>query len=328
MKICMVTNMYPTGDNPAYGIFIKSQIDSIASLGHNIDLLFIDGRRSRLRYIAAVWRLRRMVKKGNYDLIHAHYGLSGMVACTQRRCPVVVSFCGDDLLGTPTPEGGITFKSKVIIWLGQLAAFLARGIIVKSQQMRACLQFHRARLKAVVIPNGVDFGLFHPMDRDIARRDLGLRADIRYILFPSTPSEPRKRLDLAEKAVALVRSEFPGVELIVLHQAPQKKVPVYMNACDALIMTSDWEGSPNVVKEAMACNLPVIAVNAGDAWEVIDRAKNCYRAERNPRDLSDKLKSVLASRKRSDGRSRMAHLELGAVARRVDEVYRSVLGAK
>ncbi len=322
---CMVTNMYPTGDNPAYGAFVKSQIDSIARAGHGVEVLFIDGRKSAWNYLAAVRRLRKMVSDGSYDLIHAHYGLSGMVARTQRGCPVVVSFCGDDLLGSSNGRGGITFKSRVLVWLGQLLARSADGVILKSEHMKERLAFTSARSKAVVIPNGVDMEMFRPLDRAVARKKLGLRPAGRYVLFACPPHETVKRYDLATAAVAVAKHTCPDVELVVLHGKPQEVVPLYMNACDVMLLTSDSEGSPNVVKEAMACNLPVVSVDAGDAWQVIDGARHCHRAVREAADLADKLGRVLEAGERSDGRAHIEHLGLDAVAARVVEVYHKVL---
>ncbi|MBB27888.1 MAG: hypothetical protein CME25_03185 [Gemmatimonadetes bacterium] len=321
----MVTNMYPTPDQPAYGAFVKSQIDSIISIGHDVKVFQIDGRRNRLNYILAILRLRRLVRTTNYDLVHAHYGLSGIVACMQKRFPVLVSFCGDDLLGTPDGKGGLTYASRAIMRAGQWVSKSANGIVVKTRQMKYFIRSPRDQKKAVVIPNGVDLELFKPISKGEAQKACGLRSDRRYVLFPSTSYERRKRFDLAEKALDLLKVKHPEVELVLLYHKPQGMVPVFMNACDAMVMTSDWEGSPNVVKEAMACNLPIVSVDAGDAWEVIGNAAHCYRAYRNPDDIADKLNCVLVTGERSNGREHIAHLEIGNVAKRVLAVYEAVL---
>ncbi|MEE9271175.1 MAG: glycosyltransferase [Candidatus Krumholzibacteria bacterium] len=322
---CMVTNMYPTDDNPGYGVFIKSQIDSITAAGHDVDVIFIDGRKSSWNYLAAVVRLRRMLKNGRYDVVHAHYGLSGMVARAQRRCPVVVSFCGDDLLGTSNGRGGITLKSRLLVWLGQVLAKSADGIILKSEQMKERLAFSSARQRAMVIPNGVDLEMFRPLERGDARDALGMKGDMPYVLFAGAPRVRVKRFDLAQAAVAIARKVYHDVELVTLDARPQSEVPLYMSACDVMLVTSDSEGSPNMVKEAMACNLPVVSVDAGDAWQVMGDAEHCHRAEREVADIADKLGRVLAVRARSDGRKHIGHLGLGAVAERVIGVYQEVL---
>jgi glycosyltransferase involved in cell wall biosynthesis len=313
--------MYPYPERPSYGAFVKSQIDSIESLGHEVEVLFINGKRSRWNYARALFKLRCLVGRRRFDIVHAHYGYSGVVALLQRRTPVTISFCGDDLLGTPDRHGDKTLLSRCIVLLGRLAAHFADGIIVKSKQMRDCL-LPGDRQRAFVIPNGVDFDQFKPEDRVEARHTLGLDSNRQYVLFPSTPYERRKRVDLAESAIRNLEGEFPDVELLVVYHQPQELLPVYMGACDALVMTSDWEGSSNVVKEAMACNLPVVSVDAGDAWEVIDGSRHCHRTSRDPADVAEKLAAVLRSGgQRSNGRSKVARLELSAVAKSVSRVY-------
>lgn len=328
MVICMVTNMLPSEDDPAFGAFVKSQIDSIAAAGHDVQTLRIDGRASKTNYLRAIKDLNAILAAKKFDVVHAHYGLSGIAACAQRRCPVVVSFCGDDLFGTSNGRGGRTLKGRLTSWTSQVVAHTASAVIVKSEPMLARLTSASARAKAVVIPNGVDFQLFRPMDTLEARKALGLEPFKRYVLFACSPELPVKRFDLAEKAVELLRGSFPDIEIIALHHKPQAQVPVYMNACDVVILTSDSEGSPNVIKEAMACDAPIVSVDAGDAWELIGGAEQCHRAERDPGDLGSKLKRVLQSGERSDGRRRIGHLELGAVAKRVIAVYESVVGRK
>ena len=321
----MVTNMLPTPEDPGFGAFVKSQIDSIAAAGHEVTTHWIDGRASKKNYFRAVKQLNAILAAKKHDIVHAHYGLSGIPACIQRHCPVVVSFCGDDLLGTSNGRGGYTFKGRLNVLASQIVAHHADAVIVKSDRMLERLSSASARAKAVVITNGVDFGIFHPVDKLEARKTLGLEPFKKYVLFVGSPDAPRKRFDLADKAVGLLRASFPNVEIIALHHKPQTEVPVYMNACDAVILTSDWEGSANVIKEAMACNTPIVSVDAGDAWQLIGGAEQCYRAEREPGDLASKVKRILQAAERSDGRRRIGHLEIGIVATRVVEVYERVL---
>ena len=320
MRICMVTNMYPYPERPSYGAFIKSQIDSIKALGHEVEILFINGKTSRWNYVAAVWQLRRMLKRSAFDIVHAHYGMSGIVALSQAMAPVVISFCGDDLLGSPNGQGGLTPLSRIYVMLSRIAARFSDEIIVKSEEMRGRLLMGD-RSRTHVIPNGVDFDRFHPIDSGQARRSLGLGKEKRYVLFPSTPYEKRKRIDLAENAMKHLEAEFPDAELLIVYHQPQDVLPTYMSACDALVMTSDWEGSSNVVKEAMACDLPVVTVDAGDAWAVIRGVKACFCVARDPAQIAEGLAAVLRLGSRSDGRLRTSALELSIVARSVVKVY-------
>lgn len=325
MVICMVTNMLPTPEDPAFGAFVKSQIDSIAAAGHEVSILKIDGRASKKNYFRAIKELNAVLAAKKHDVVHAHYGLSGIPACMQQHCPTVVSFCGDDLMGTSDGKGRFTLKGHVTVIASQIVAHSANAVIVKSDKMYDRLKSASARGKAVVIPNGVDFELFRPMDKLAARKELGLEPFKKIVLFAGSPETPVKRYDLAEKAVELLQGSFPNVELVALHRKPQAEVPVYMNACDVVILTSDSEGSPNVIKEAMACNTPIVSVDAGDAWQLIGGAEQCYRADREPGDIAAKIKRALQTAERSDGRRRIGHLELAAIAHRIVKVYETVL---
>ena len=131
------------------------------------------------------------------------------------------------------------------------------------------------------------------MDRFQARRDLGLDQDSRWILFCDNNRDPIKRLDLAEQAIDELKGDFPDAQLLILNHVPFDLVPLYLNAAEALLVTSDKEGSPNIVKEAIACNLPVVSVDVGDVPEMISGLKHCNIAERDPRQVAAALKHAL-----------------------------------
>jgi len=327
MRILMVTNMYPTTDDPGRGIFVKSQIDSIVAQGIDVDIWTIHGHLSKMNYLRALVEVRRRVGRTHYDLIHAHYGLSGLATLGQLRTPLVVSFCGDDLLGTPCLSRGTIRKawpSRIIVWADIALACHADAVIVKSREMRQVLpSFLWPRCH--VIPNGVDFKIFRPMPKEEARASLGLRLDREYVLFPSAPQALRKRLDVAQAAISTLQAQGRSVELLVVRGQFQEQLVLYMNACDALVLTSMWEGSPNVIKEAMACNLPVVAVDVGDVREVVGSCPGCHVTGREPQAIAQALEQVLASGTRTPGRSLIPHLRLEVVAERVIDVYRRVL---
>lgn len=325
MKVLMVTNMYPTPDNPAYGIFVKTQIASIASEGVEVDTLFINGKSSTFNYLRGIFQLHSYLRRKDYDLIHAHYGMSGIVARLQFRLPVLVSFCGDDLLGTPSKLKGLTIKSRIVACFSQILSLVVDHSIVKSRQMLHALKFQRAKMNSSIIPNGVDFAYFGPLPQAGMREELGLSPKKKYVLFPHTPYERRKRIDLAENAVSIFKqTSKEDVELIVLFHKGQEVVAKFMNAADCLLLTSDWEGSPNVVKEAMACNLPIVSVDCGDVKEVIEKTKGCYIADRDPIDIAKKLSLVLTSPFRTNGRDHIQHLEIHTIAKKIIDLYNQI----
>lgn len=323
LRILAVTNMYPTEEDPAYGAFVASQMDSVARLGHTVCLEFIDGRRHPGRYVAAVSRIGRLVRRGGVDLVHAHYGLTGFVAGF-HRAPLVVSFCGDDLLGTPGPGKRLTWRSRLIRRLSGRAARRAEAIICKSSELRQALRDPRDRARAHVIPNGVDLDRFRPGDRARARVRLGIGQEEILVLFPHTPGEARKRADLAEAAVAHLRYlGIPG-RLWTVTGVPQQQLAEYYHAANCLLLTSDWEGSPNVVKEALCCDIPVVAVPAGDAPEWVGLAPGSRVVARQAPALGAALRDVILAGSRTDGAEVRRRIGLDRIASALVQVYRQV----
>jgi glycosyltransferase involved in cell wall biosynthesis len=186
-----------------------------------------------------------------------------------------------------------------------------------------------------VVPNGVDLSLFRPMDREKARQELGLALESAQILFAADPAIPRKHFALAKRSVELLRQEHP-CELHAIWNRPQEQLVTWMNACDALLLPSQIEGSPNVVKEAMACNLPVVAAAVGDVAELLNRCEGnrvvtvapeargvgSGRGDADPiaHDFALALRDVLG-RGRTRCRQAMDDLSLSAVASRLREIY-------
>jgi glycosyltransferase involved in cell wall biosynthesis len=287
-------------------------------------VLFIDGRTSNAEYLRAIPRVRRAAR-GDFDLIHAHYGLSGFIAVLQHRLPVVITFHGDDLLGTPDAEGRATRKSRVARILGVWAAARARAVVVVSPQLREALPEGPARRRAHVLPMGVDLARFSRVPREEACRALGLDPGRRRVLFAADPALPGKRFPLAEAAVQIARRDDANVELHVASNLPPERMPLEMSACDALVVTSIHEGSPMVVKEALACNLPVVSVNVGDVAERTRGVAGCRLVPPQPGAIASALGEVLHNGTRGDGRRAVEAVSIGRVAEELVTIYRSVL---
>ncbi len=312
MRVLVVTNMYPQPDRPAFGVFVRDQVDSLRRLGVEADVLFVDGRRNKLNYPLAYPRLWRALAAQRYDLIHAHYIFSGLVALGQRRCPVVLTHHGPEVFMT---------------WEAALCRLFTRffdQVIVVSEEMRRRLGFPRAH----VIPCGVDLERFRPMPPQEARRALGLPPQRRLVLWAGEHFRPEKRWDLVQAAMKVLQRRRPDVDLVLVSGQPHDRVPLYMNACDVLLLVSDAEGSPMVVKEAMACNLPVVSTPVGDVPEVIAGTEGCFLCSQEPSDIAAKLEMALDFGRRTDGRRRVGHLSLARIARRVLAVYAAALEAR
>ena len=182
---------------------------------------------------------------------------------------------------------------------------------------------------AHVIPTGVDLDLFKPGSRAAAREKLGWSLDDRVVLFNAGASPRVKRLDLAEQAVELLRQLIPGVSMEVLRgTTPHDALPLYMNAADCLLLTSDFEGSPDIVKEALACNLPIVSVDAGDVKERTSGVKNTVIVARDPEAIATETARMLKLNERSNGRDKMSALDSGKIRDAVIGVYRDILHAR
>jgi glycosyltransferase involved in cell wall biosynthesis len=322
-RILVVTNLWPTEADPGYGSFVKAQMESLRPLGVDFDVLFINGRESRWNYLRGIGQLRRQLRADRYDLIHAHFGLSGWVARWQLRLPMVVSFMGDDVLGRPARSGRITPGGHFLRLSGFILARMVTTVIVKSSQMATRLRLPRAH----VIPNGVDLGLFRPIEQGNARNALNLDPAKKFVLFPYNPQEARKRFDLIQAAVSLARERIPNLEILVARGKSQDQVALYMNAADVLVLASMFEGSPNAVKEAMATNLPVITVDVGDAPDLIGPTAGCYVVPREAPAIAGKIVEVCRRGERTQGREWIRKLSMESVAQQIVNVYEETLAS-
>ena len=198
-------------------------------------------------------------------------------------------------------------------------------MIVKSREMAEVV----ASVGAHVIPNGVDTERFRPLDGGEARKRLGWSFEDRYVLFAGSPENPRKAYPVAraavDRAAALVGSR--RTRMVPLSGIAPDLMPAHMSAADALLMTSYWEGSPNVVKEALACNLPVVSVPVGDVPDLLEGVEASTICPREPTALGDALAGVLQQPRRSDGRWAVQRkgLDVEQIGAAVASVYRQVL---
>jgi glycosyltransferase involved in cell wall biosynthesis len=322
MRVLMLTAPLPTDSRPGTMAAVARQIDSIASLGIEVDVVEIHGVR-RIKYLQTLWPLLERAPAA--DLIHAHYGYSGWVARMQWRRPVVVSFMGSDLLGIAGSTGRSTMRGRLVVQIDRGLARVVDAVIVKSREMADAI----GGVRAHIIPNGVDLSLFRPDDRAAARGHLGWDDGVPRVLFPSNPADPHKGFQTTQSAVEVASASLgTPIEIVPLWGVAPKAVPTYMNACDALLMTSFSEGSPNAVKEAMACNLPVVSVDVGDVTELLSGVRLSAVAPRDPARLGAELAQVLRQGARSDGHDALQArgLDLASVARRVAAVYEEVVG--
>jgi len=301
--------MYPSRQHPVHGIFVQQQVMSLQREGIDVDILHVDTKKNKWLYPWSFVPLANQVLTHRYDLIHAHYVFAGLVARSQFRYPIVLTHHGDEALrGWQVP-------------LCRLMSRLVDRSIVVTQQVKASIGLD----SSVVIPCGVDFELFKPRDQRWSREQLGLPEGKKLVLFVGRYTERLKRFDIVQDVVACLKDGGMDVDLVVSYKEPYEKVPIYMSACDVLILSSDREGSPQVVKEAMACNLPVVSVDVGDVPEVLAGVEGCYVCSRDPVSIAEKVKLVLEKHSRTNSREMTRRYELSSIAKRIIEVYETIV---
>lgn len=321
MKVLIATAMYPTPENPAFGSFVRTQAESLKKAGVDVDVLVLEGWRRKLIYPRGIFQLRQRLASSSPDLVHAHYSYVGMIARTQWNLPVVVTYHGSDLLGEINEQGKKTWFSSSAVAAGQILSHFADAVIVQNKHMASKLK----RKDVYIIPQEIDFEVFHPVPREEAQAALHLDPSKTYVLFAANPGIPVKRYPLAKAVAESLRQEDSTIELLVVYREPQTRLALFMSACDALIFTSYQEGSPNIVKQAMACNLPIVATDVGDVRELISDTEGCYVSKPTVSEFVDRVGQVLCRRRRTCGREHVRALANGVVAQKLVRVYEETL---
>ena len=324
LRVLFVTNMWPDDSRPWHGTFVKSQADSLERLGVTVEVLPIRGYAARTAYPSAALETLRRSRGSAFDVVHAHYGHSGVVARMQWSAPLVVSFCGDDILATRTEDGSLTLRSRIEAAVFKQLGRAAAATITKSVEMERALP-PGVRPRNHVIPNGVDLERFRPIPRSEARSRLGWDQDEPTAIFVGNPEIAVKNFALAEEVHRRLAPSRPGLRLRVAASVRPEDVPVWMSAADALLFTSRAEGSPNVIKEAMASELPIVATPVGDVPERLDGVAGCHVCPPDPEVLAAGLSEALDHGRAPEARQAVAPLGLDAVARRVVGIYERVL---
>jgi teichuronic acid biosynthesis glycosyltransferase TuaC len=326
LRILAVTNMYPSPANPDSGTFVEQQIKGLERHGLEVAVLVVARIQKGMRaYFELAQDLRAQLAQFRPDIVHVMYG--GVMAETVTRIirdrPTIVSFCGDDLLGELL-SGPVR---KLIAGYGVLASYRAArrasGIVVKSKNLENALPKGVAKSKVRIIPNGIDLDRFKPLDQQDCRHQLGWNRSNFHVLIPS--EHPVKQPGLAKSTVEVLKSSADRIELHTLGRVPHDEVPIWLNASHVLLLTSLHEGSPNIVKEALACDLPIVSLDVGDVRERIQEVDGCYLADPNPTDLASKLALVHAKPRRIAGRVRVQNLSLEHIALRLKDFYETVL---
>lgn len=306
--------------------WVQRQVRALAELGVDTETFFYRDRRSLRGILSGGKGLRAAAKACGADLVHVHYGaLQAFIAVLFSPVPVVVSYCGSDVMGNYDSAGTPTLSGRLSVLLSRLAGLRARRTLAKSDQLRNRLWGARVRQTCEVIPNGVDLSTFRWMPREEARAELGWGSEP-VVLYMRRTGAWVKDPDLARATFEVVHQLMPTATLYEVENEPPDRMPFFLNAADVLLLTSRHEGSSNLVKEALACNLPVVSTNCGDTRDRLQGVRHSYVVEgRKPSDLAAHVVEILRAGVRSDGSAHLADLEDARIAARVKAFYDSAL---
>lgn len=286
--------------------FIEEQVDALKKIGLQMEIFGVKGKGIR-GYLKNWKLLLQHINEFQPDIIHAHYGLSGLLANLQRKVPVVTTYHGSDI-----NDKRIFRISKLTIRLSEHNIFVSQKNVDKA----------KLKKKFSLISCGVDTSVFYPQNQEACRREMKLSKEKKYILFAGAFDNQVKNASLALNVVSTLKN----TELIELKDYTRENVACLMNAVNACLMTSHSEGSPQFIKEAMACNCPVVSVDVGDVKELLEGVKHCYLAKYDIQDIAEKLNLLFENGERTNGKEKISnmHLDSTSVARRILEVYNSI----
>jgi teichuronic acid biosynthesis glycosyltransferase TuaC len=319
MKILIVSS----GNSGKISPFVREQVNAVTNSVFVFDYYIIKGK-GIIGYLYNLIPLHRKLKSYEPDLIHAHYGLSGLLALlTIRTVPLITTFHGNDI----NPKYPLSpNKTNWNLLLSKLVYLRSNASIFVSDELAERLRAKGNRF--YIIPCHVNLDVFYPINRSDAKKRMNLSLNKRYILFSSSFHSYIKNYPLALKAC----NNFDNLELLELDGYSREEVNFLLNACEIALITSYNEGSSQFLKEAMACNCPVVSTKVGDSEMLLRDIDGCYLTSFDEIDVKNKIEFALEFRSRfnfTGARSKLIQLGLDAtsIAKKIATVYKSIAEA-
>lgn len=306
--VCSGNFPEPEKNLPINHSFIFEQAISLEKNGIDVEFFLIKGK-GIFGYLNNFLKMTNKIREFNPDIVHAHYGFSGMLAVLQRKVPVIVTFHGSDI-----NDGGLAKAISMLTY-----RLSNHSIFVSTKLLRNA----SVKKKLSVISCGVDMDQAIPLNKIESRKKLNFNLNDKYVLFSSSFDNPVKNYQLAKEVI----DKLNNVNLVELKGYSRTEVNLLMNACDLILVTSTKESGPLVVKEAVACGCPVVSTDVGDVKEIIGGIDGCYVTDFSANEISNKIQLILDSGKRIEARNMIYVLELDAdtVAKKILNIYKSIL---
>ena len=303
MKLLIVCSY----NNGRISPFVKEQVNSLKKLGVSIKYFKVRGKGA-LGYLKNLPRLINETRSIKYDLIHAHYGYCGILALLQIKIPVICTFHGSDVHN---------LNERLLSLV--ISRFTKHNILTNKKQ----IQKLALKKRYSVIKCGIDLNIFKPLDKRWCKEKFGLSDKKRHILFSSSFSNQVKNASLAKRAIGKLKSH--DINFIELRDYSRKEVAELLNAVDLLLVTSNNETGPLILKEALACNTPVVSTNVGDALELLSECKNGFISNPTPDEIADKIIEILEWSERKHSRQVVEKYSLENVAKRLNSLYNTLI---
>jgi len=286
---------------------VLNQGNSLKKNNINVDFFIFKGK-GFFGYLTGIINLKKQIKNNQYQVYHAHYLFSGIAASFANAKPLVVSLMGGDVLAN--------------LFLSKLSGFYSKHFcdvtIVKSNEMKTKID----NPEVEVIPNGVDLDHFIPLEKQECQLKLQWSGDQTHILFAGDPGQKVKGFELATQAVEGL--SYQNIRLHILKGISLENLPTYYNAADVVLLTSSLEGSPNVIKEAMACNCPIVSTDVGDVKEIISGTKGCFVTDHNPIEITEAIEKAIRFGNKTVGCDTIPYLDANRIAKRLISIYNSL----
>lgn len=305
MRILIVcSGNTPDFDFRIHQAFVYDQAEAIIRNYPDVeyDVFLIKGKGIK-GYLANLSKFLDKIKSYSPHIIHAHGGHTGFLCIFQKKVPVVVTYHGSDI--------NYPFNR----FISMFASFFASASVFVSEQLSRKALYKGK--KSYIVPCGVNLDLFFSVAKQEAKQALGFEADFKYVLFSSWIGYPEKNFPLAKEAM----SKFSTIPLLEIKNRRREEVNLLLNGSELLLMTSYTEGSPQIIKEAMACNCPIVSTDVGDVRQLLQNTEGTFICEQDASDIADKVAQALAFGRKTKGRDVIAHLDNRFVAEKIVNIY-------